>query len=138
MNARGPISPALVAELRAADPEYQARRLSRVPEVDPNAARLVAARWARQRHAEIEQERHELEQLIVRCCVGFCVDCDRPMTTPTLRRLHPECVKYGVMRVQGNGRCSTCYDRNRTRTKVSEDAGIPTLRYPTGGGACTP
>lgn len=115
-NARAPLSPALVAELRARDPEYQAPRLSRAPEVDQAAAKVAAARWAQQRHAEIEQQQREMEQLIVRCCVGFCLDCDRPMTTPTLRRLHPESGKYGVMRLHGGGRCSTCYDRRRTST----------------------
>jgi hypothetical protein len=85
-----------------------------VPQVDPGAARLVAARWAAERHAEIEQRQRDMEKLLIRCCVGFCVDCDRPMTTPTLRRLHPECGEFGVVRLQGSGRCSTCYDRHRT------------------------
>lgn len=118
MTKRPPISPALVAELRARDPEYRGQRQDRVPQVDPDAARLVAARWAAQRHAEIEKRQREMEELIVRCCVGFCVDCDRPMTTPTLRRLHPECAGFGVMRLHGSDRCSTCYDRNRLKGRV--------------------
>jgi hypothetical protein len=114
VTTRTPISPTLVAELRARDSEYRGHRQDRVPQIDPAAARLVAARWAAQRHAEIEQRQREMEDLIVRCCIGFCPDCDRPLTTPALRRLHPEFGEYGMVRVQGYGRCSTCYDRHRT------------------------
>ncbi|PXY33586.1 hypothetical protein BAY59_10925 [Prauserella coralliicola] len=134
-EARVPLSPALVAELRGRDPEYRPNPVydpfaeeEAPPEPDlPETPEHGSARGL-QRHARLEEPFCDACAALVQDLVAaglaqaLCRGCGRPMVAQPVYERDPTLRKRGLVRVNAFGLCVRCYNRARNAGTLPEPA----------------